>query len=241
VLVAAFIRLNKTNDDFIATNLVILTCTFITLGFFDQLKISTIVFIVAGIVLIISVLRSSYNLAYRDELTGLLGRRALNDQLKGLGKQYVIAMMDVDHFKKFNDKYGHNIGDDVLKMVAKKVEAVQGGGTAYRYGGEEFCILFPGKTLGECEPFLEVVRKTVENHRMTVRNTAHRPKSLDVAMERRGRRAKGRDNRTVSVTISIGVAERDGTHSAPEQVLKAADKALYRAKENGRNCLVMAM
>src|SRR5690606_13166568 len=138
---------------------------------------STLLFCAAGITLAASMLINSYNMAYRDELTGLLGRRALNDRLKGLGKQYVIAMMDVDHFKKFNDTYGHHTGDDVLKMVAKKIDAVGGGGTAYRYGGEEFCILFPGKTSHECEPWLESIRKSIENHRIIVRNIKQRPKS----------------------------------------------------------------
>jgi diguanylate cyclase (GGDEF)-like protein len=90
---------------------------------------------------------TSYDMAYRDELTGLLGRRALNDRLKGLARQYVIAKMDVDHFKKYNDTHGHDIGDEVLKMVARQIGAVGGGGTAYRYGGEEFCVVFAVKTL----------------------------------------------------------------------------------------------
>jgi diguanylate cyclase (GGDEF)-like protein len=178
-------------------------------------------------------------MAYRDELTGLLGRRALNDRLKGLGKQYVIAMTDVDHFKKFNDTYGHNIGDDVLKMVGKSIENIQGGGIAYRYGGEEFCILFPGKSLYECKPFLEVIRESVENYKMAVRNIKSRPKSMKTALEWRGRRRRNR-NKTVSVTISIGAAERNRKYSSPDSVLKAADTALYEAKKKGRNRLIIS-
>ena len=178
-------------------------------------------------------------MAFRDELTGLLERRALNDRLKGLGRQYVIAMLDVDHFKKFNDTYGHDTGDDVLKMVGKRIDAIAGGGTAYRYGGEEFCILFPGKTAEECIPFLEVIRKSVENQKMVVRNVKHRPKSGEAAMQRRGRRANQRDEKSVSVTISIGVAERDEQCNQTKEVLKAADNALYIAKQDGRNCVRM--
>jgi diguanylate cyclase (GGDEF)-like protein len=190
--------------------------------------------------LIISLLRSSYNMAFRDDLTGLLARRALNDRIKGLSKQYVIAMSDVDHFKKFNDTYGHDIGDEVLKLVAIKLDSVSGGGTAYRYGGEKFCMVFPGKTLNECEPFLEVVRKSVEDYKMAVRNTQYRPKSDEIAMERRGRRSKNREENLVSVTISIGAAESNAQNATPEDVLKAADRALYKAKEKGRNCLVLS-
>jgi diguanylate cyclase (GGDEF)-like protein len=212
---------------------------FTTLAFFDQEKISTIMFGTAGLALIISLLHSSYNMAYRDELTGLLGRRALNDRLKGLGKKYVIAMTDVDHFKKFNDTFGHNIGDDVLKMVGKKIESIQGGGTAYRYGGEEFCIVFPGKSLYECKPFLEVIRESVENYKMAVRNARSRPKTMKTALQWRGRRRRIR-NKNVSVTISIGAAESNRKNSSPDSVLKAADAALYEAKKNGRNCLMLS-
>jgi diguanylate cyclase (GGDEF)-like protein len=233
----ALYRLMRRNDETTAALIAALMFSYVTLAFFDQPRISTIMFSAAGISMIISILMNSYNMAFRDDLTGLLGRRALNDRMKGLGRQYVIAMLDVDHFKKFNDTYGHDIGDDVLKMVGKKIEAVMGGGTAYRYGGEEFCILFPGKTLDECTPFLEVVRKSVENHKMTVRNVVQRPKSAEAAIERRGRRGKTRGEKTVSVTISIGVAERNEKHSHTEQVLKAADNALYKAKEAGRNCV----
>ena len=188
--------------------------------------------------MIISMLKNSYNMAFRDELTGLLGRRALNERMKGLGRQYTIAMIDVDHFKKFNDTYGHDTGDDVLKMVARKIDAVEGGGTAYRYGGEEFCVLFPGKIADQCIPFLEVIRKSVENHKLTVRNMKHRPKSADAALQRRGRRSSNRGEKTVSVTISIGVAERTN-ETKPQEVMKAADAALYIAKQDGRNCIRM--
>lgn len=234
-------KLSKTNDEADVSILIGLLFSYATLAMFDRAEISTCVFSAAGIALIISILRSSYNMAYRDDLTGLLGRRALNVQLKGLGKQYVIAMTDIDHFKKFNDKFGHETGDNVLKMVAKKLDAVQGGGTAYRYGGEEFCILFPGKTMDHCEPFLEALRKKVENHELTVRNLKYRPKSAEVAMERRGRRSGKRNNKTVNVTISIGAAERNDKISKANEVLKAADKALYKAKESGRNCLQLSL
>lgn len=170
--------------------------------------------------MIASTLRNSYNLAYRDELTGLLGRRALNDRMKALGRKHVIAMMDVDHFKNFNDTYGHDIGDEVLKMVAAKLDAVAGGGIAYRDGGEEFCILFSGKTANEAGPFLEEVRNTIQNYEMVVRNIENRPKSQEKAMERRGRRKQQRDKKTVSVTISIGAAERDNKSQKPEETLK---------------------
>jgi len=75
----------------------------------------------------------------------LPSRRALIERLPSLGRRYTVAMVDVDHFKNFNDTYGHDAGDQVLRMVASRLGEVSGGGTAFRYGGEEFTILFPGK------------------------------------------------------------------------------------------------
>ena len=104
----------------------------------------------AALCLVWGLLRSSHAMAYRDELTGLPGRRALNERLKMLGGNFTIAMLDVDHFKRFNDTYGHDVGDEVLKLVASRIRRVGGGGTAYRYGGEEFCIVFPRKDCRGC-------------------------------------------------------------------------------------------
>lgn len=208
---------------------------FVTLAFFKTLKISTVMFAAAGASLIVSLVRSSHAMAYRDELTGLRGRRALNERLKGLGKRYVIAMMDVDHFKKFNDTYGHDTGDNVLKMVATKISAVKGGGTAYRYGGEEFCIVFAGKPLASCLPYLEAIRSAVAGYELFPRDIQKRPASAKAGRRRRG---SDRGDGAVSVTLSIGAAESGRQHARPPDVLKAADAALYKAKRNGRNCLV---
>ena len=89
----------------------------------------------AGLILVLGVLEYGYDLAYLDELTGLPGRRAFNEALRQLRRRYTIAMCDVDHFKKFNDTYGHDAGDQVLKMVASKLSRVHGGGRVYRFGG----------------------------------------------------------------------------------------------------------
>ncbi|ABQ24946.1 GGDEF domain-containing protein [Geotalea uraniireducens] len=187
----------------------------------------------AALILSVSVLQDSHNMAYRDDLTGLPSRRALNEQMLGVGRQYVIAMLDVDHFKSFNDSYGHDVGDQVLKMVAKKMAAVKGGGKAYRYGGEEFTILMPRKKMAEAIPFLEEVRKNIATYQLVLRGN-DRPKE---AKEGKKLRASERGDKSVSVTISIGVAESSDSLRSAEEVLKAADKALYRAKSKGRNQL----
>ncbi|MGH8119233.1 MAG: GGDEF domain-containing protein, partial [Gammaproteobacteria bacterium] len=164
-VLAGLFRSIKHDSEFHAALLAVAVTAFITLARFDLPRISVVMFGGAGVILLISLLRSSYEMAYRDELTGLPGRRALNERLKGLGGRYAIAMVDVDHFKKFNDTFGHDAGDDVLKMVAKQIAAVQGGGRAYRYGGEEFSIVFPGKDIEDCRPDLDDMRRSVEKYR----------------------------------------------------------------------------
>lgn len=182
-----------------------------------------------------AVAHEAYQMAFRDELTGLPGRRALNERMQRLGRNYVIAMTDVDHFKKFNDTHGHDVGDQVLRLVASRLSKVTGGGRAYRYGGEEFALVFAGKTAEECLPHLEAVREMIANYAIQLRDQNSRPQDDSAGRQRRS----GSANATVSVTISIGVAERLIDHRNPEAVLKSADEALYSAKAAGRNCVVM--
>jgi diguanylate cyclase (GGDEF)-like protein len=184
----------------------------------------------AGVILLVAVLQESYRLAFRDELTGLPSRRALDERMRALGSRYTVAMGDVDHFKKFNDTHGHDIGDQVLRLVAARLSEVGGGGRAFRYGGEEFTVLFPDTPLKEALPHLDAVRKAVEDYRIALRGE-DRPKS-----RRKGSRLRGEGpaDETLSVTISIGAAEPE-SGMRPAEVIKAADEALYRAKQGGRN------
>jgi diguanylate cyclase (GGDEF)-like protein len=184
----------------------------------------------AALIVIVTVLQDTYRLAFQDELTGLPSRRALNERLLALGHRFAVAMVDVDHFKRFNDQHGHDLGDQVLKIVAARLARVGGGGRAYRYGGEEFTLVFAGRSLADAVPRLEAVRREIEHYRVAVR-APDRP-----ARDRRVRpRSAARPSATVSVTISIGVAERNERNPTPLAVLQAADKALYRAKGKGRN------
>jgi diguanylate cyclase (GGDEF)-like protein len=185
----------------------------------------------AALTLTLGVLQDSHNMAFRDDLTGLPSRRALNEQLMDLGRRYVIAMLDVDHFKRFNDSYGHDVGDQVLKMVAGKINGVKGGGKPFRYGGEEFTVIFPRRRLADSIPHLEEVRKAISAYQLMLRNS-DRPHKAGKGKEQRG----CGDGEKVSVTISIGVAE-SGDRSTPPGVLREADQALYRAKRKGRNML----
>jgi GGDEF domain-containing protein len=181
----------------------------------------------------LSVLETSYAMAYKDDLTGLPSRRALMRDLDGTGGTYSAGMVDVDHFKKFNDRYGHDVGDQVLRMVAARLAKAPGGGRAYRYGGEEFTILFPGKPLQESLPHLNAARRSVEEAVFTLRSWRRpRKKPVDPGAWRVGGK---QESRRLSVTVSIGVADSTGNDGSPEAVLKKADQALYRAKNAGRN------
>lgn len=187
----------------------------------------------AGLCLVWGLLRNSHAMAYKDELTDLPGRRALNERLKMPGSRYTIAMLDIDHFKRFNDTYGHDVGDEVLRLVASRIRSVGGGGKAYRYGGEEFCIVFPRKDLGDCIEPLEAVREEIANYRMSLRDRNLRPVRAREGSKRRG--ATRLHSSEVAVTISAGMASRDEEFIDAEAVLAAADKQLYRAKRAGRN------
>lgn len=185
----------------------------------------------SGVLLVAALLQESHQLAFRDQLTGLPARRALEERMRSLGERYAIGMVDVDHFKRFNDTHGHDVGDQVLKLVGGRLAEVEGGGIAYRYGGEEFSVLFPGATIAQAERALEAIRASIEGYRMAVRG-ADRPRHADEGARRRG---EGTVDKVLSVTVSIGVAEPANEQATPRAVLKAADEALYRAKQAGRN------
>lgn len=186
-------------------------------------------FATASFILLVSVIEVSHAMAFRDELTGLPARRALKEDLLKLGAEYCLAMLDIDHFKKFNDKHGHDVGDQVLRMVASRLAQVTGGGKAFRYGGEEFTVIFPGRHADDALVHLEELRKEVAHAEFAIRSRM-RPKRKPKTQ----RRHKMTSQR-VSVTISIGVAWSNVHTKTPNDVLKDADKALYRAKKQGRN------
>ncbi len=183
----------------------------------------------AGLALLVAMIETSYALAFQDELTGLPGRRAFNQALTRLGGRYVVAMVDVDHFKHFNDKHGHDVGDQVLRMVAGRLTQVGEQGRGYRYGGEEFAVIFPDTALDDALADLEALRIAIEASSFVFRGP-DRP--VDSRGPKRARSARQPD---LSVTVSIGAADARDT---PAATVEAADQALYRAKESGRNRVV---
>jgi len=201
----------------------------------------------AGLIVVASLIETSYVLAYYDELTGIRGRRAFNEALLSLDQQYAIAIVDIDHFKQFNDTYGHDTGDQVLRMVAARLAAVGGGGQAFRCGGEEFAILFRDTSAKEASDRLDFLRQAIRDSRFRVRGAERRSVARSEGPDRR---KPGRKKSVLAVpeqmpgelslTVSIGVAEPSTRYRQPEQVINAADQALYRAKHNGRNRVELA-
>jgi GGDEF domain-containing protein len=239
-----------------------LAASFLALRFGGAGRIPTCYFAAAAFILAGAIVETSYLLAYHDELTTLPSRRAFHDALTGLEPTFSIAMVDIDHFKRCNDTYGHDTGDQVLRLVASRLARVTGGGQAYRCGGEEFAILFPGKTTADVLEHLEKLRADIEASTLRLRGPDRRLEAR--GPDRRNRRPRGRTSigrtstgraatgrastgrvirelsRTppateISVTASIGVATSKGENYSAEEVVKAADKALYRAKAAGRN------
>jgi GGDEF domain-containing protein len=192
--------------------------------------VSTTYFAAAGLMLVQTVIDVSYRLAYQDALTKLPTRRGFNEALAQVLGHWTVAMVDVDHFKKFNDLHGHEVGDQVLRMVAAEVGKVSGGGKAFRYGGEEFVVLFDNKRVEQCQEHLERLRATIAGRVFTIRS-AFRPRKRPDQLK-----ASKKPRKTLKITVSIGAADSvfDERETA-EETVKAADKALYQAKEGGRN------
>jgi len=181
--------------------------------------------------LVPALLWAAYQMAFIDPLTGLQNRRALDERLARGGWHLGVAMVDVDFFKKVNDRHGHDVGDIVLKAVARELGRTRGA-IAYRFGGEEFCLVFSPNKLPQASAIVEHVRERIEAMRV---RTGSGPPVGKVHAVRRGSRAD-----ELRVTVSIGLASRTPEARTVEAVVKAADTALYRAKQRGRNCVVAA-
>lgn len=192
-----------------------------------------------------SLIESFYFMAYHDELTGLPSRRAFNEATAALAQPYSIAVVDIDHFKSFNDLYGHDTGDEVLRMVAARLGRISGGGQSFRCGGEEFAVLFRDRTAPEALPYLEEMRQDIEESVFCLRGPERRRQARGVDRRDAGKGTTRRRKMKVeppsaaditSVTVSIGVAGSGALKQEKvQQVIAAADKALYRAKAAGRN------
>jgi two-component system, cell cycle response regulator len=169
---------------------------------------------------------ASLELAVTDALTGLHNRRYLDSHLAALfnesvvrGRQMSLLMLDVDRFKTINDTYGHDAGDEVLREFALRVRAhTRGIDVVARFGGEEVVVLVPDTPIEGARAVAERIREQVESTPFPIQHGTH----------------------SVPVTVSIGVAARQAGDQSGAEILKRADIALYRAKEDGRNRVVTA-
>ena len=168
--------------------------------------------------------QNSIEMAITDALTGLHNRRymeshlgTLAEQAASRGKPLALMMLDIDYFKSINDTYGHDAGDDVLREFAVRIrKSIRGIDLACRYGGEEFVIVMPETDLHVAGMVAERLRRAIAGEPFAVdKGAAH-----------------------IDVTISIGLATLESKGEAVADVLKRADKALYRAKHDGRNRVV---
>lgn len=173
-------------------------------------------------------------LSKTDGLTGLMNRRALDEYLencietwKNEEQVFSVMMIDIDHFKKFNDRFGHRIGDQALATVARlmkrqcqSLEAETVECFSARYGGEEFCMVLPLVEEEQAEAIADELRQSVERYNFIIRDS-----NGDII------------KRNIHITVSIGVAQMNPEWRGAylENVMDAADKALYKAKADGRN------
>ena len=189
----------------------------------------------AGVILIVALLQESHRLAFRDELTGLPGRRALDERLRSLPGRYAVAMVDVDHFKKFNDTHGHDIGDQVLKLVGARLG--RGGRRRHRLPLRRRGVQRAVPAQRPRRGASRTSRRCACRSSTTAWRCAasDRPKKAEVGAKQRG-------DSWIDAESPLGHRLdrrlRSPTASAlrtPAQVIKAADEALYRAKQGGRN------
>jgi diguanylate cyclase (GGDEF)-like protein len=172
---------------------------------------------------------------YMDELTGVPNRRALDERLAALEDSYSLAMVDIDHFKKFNDSYGHEEGDNVLRLVAHHL-AEGSEHRAYRYGGEEFCLVFQGWDAAKAEGVCDGVRRSLAEREFSIRLPG-KIRSKTGAADRGTLKGK---SEKVKITLSMGLAQSSPRFPYPHEVIKLADQALYQAKDAGRNRVARA-
>jgi diguanylate cyclase len=159
--------------------------------------------------------------ANTDSLTGIANRKYFDyelglaaEQARTSGEPLSLLLADIDHFKLFNDRHGHQIGDQVLRLVAQVLtQSIKGRDLAARYGGEEFAVILPQTELAGARQLAEQVRKTVAGNRIRLKSN---------------RRQLG------TITLSIGCAQFD-PHEALGDLIWRADEALYQAKRQGRN------
>jgi len=185
-------------------------------------------FMAGGLILFVTLLQSFYQRTYRDELTGIPGRLAYDEAIGQLGKRFTVAVIGIDQLTQYANIHGKSVSVQILKLAAPRIQAACSDGQIFRTTGEEFTVLFPGKSATETMGTLDIVRKSVEGIGLFLRGR-------DRVWEQRGTQKAGSRDRELRITLSIGVAEKQSDSATLTLVIKSAYRALYEAKGIGGN------
>ena len=186
-------------------------------------------FSTAGLILFLSLVHTSYQKTYRDELTGIPGRVAYEEASAQLGKHFTVAVLAVDQLKSYAGTHGKLVVEQILKLVAPHVQAACQTGQVFRVSGEELTLLFQQQSAVQALVELEQIRKRIETTAFFLRDT---PRGWE---NTRGASAPGRKDQSLPITVSIGVADASAEVATQGVVIKAAYRALYEAKAVGGN------
>ena len=186
-------------------------------------------FSTAGLILFVTLVQSSYQRTYRDDLTGIAGRVAYEEATVQIGKQCAIAVLAVDQLKCYAGTHGKTVVEQILKLVAPKVQAACQGGQVFRVSGEELTLLFHNQSAMEALVVLDTVRKVVSSTSLFLRGRDR------VWEDSRGTKSPGTKDRRLPITVSIGVADKSSADASLSLVIKSAYRALYEVRSAGGN------
>jgi diguanylate cyclase (GGDEF)-like protein len=186
-------------------------------------------FMAAELILFVTVLQSFYRQTYRDELTGVPGRLAYEEAIGQLGKRFSVAVIGIDQLTQYANIHGKSVSEQVLKLAAPRIQAACSDGMIFRTSGEEFTVLFPGKSATDTMGTLDIVRKSAEAISLFLRGR-------DWVREKQGgNKEGGSPDRALPITLSIGVGEKLNDNTTLSLVIKSAYRGLYEAKGIGGN------
>jgi len=203
-----------------------LISVFYGLGLSKIGPVSSIYFSTAGLIFVLSVIEDIYFEGFQDELTDLPTGKSMLGTLSQLDRGYSVALIEVDHIKRLRDNHGRRVSKQVLRNIGSKLTTVAGGGKPFRYGGEVFAVVFPGKFLSDALPLMEELRQTIKKPGPILidqKSPRKKPKRVEILANK------------VQVTVSIGVAERKDLEMTSRQAIIKAEKALSTARDEGRD------
>jgi diguanylate cyclase (GGDEF)-like protein len=199
---------------------------FCALGLSKIGPVSSIYFSTAGLIFVISVIENIYVEGFQDELTDLPTIKSMLGILSQLDRGYTVALIEVDHFKRLKENHGRGVSKEVLRSVGLKLTTAAGGGKPFRYGSEQFAVVFPGMFLSDALPHMEELRQTIRKPGPILidqKSRRKKPKRVEVLANK------------IQVKVSIGVAERKDLDMTPRQAINNAEKALLTAKSEGQD------